>query len=245
MSTSQDPEVYFAPALDVFRKAFRAMLTGDLSGLAAHALPDPDLELLTKNHFVPKYDLPALDASIEQMQIEPASNRNPEITDTRLDLQAMYRGAVLPVTLVLIDGQWKVDCRWWLAAKRPDGDEERTARAFLYGLMTVDPQLIAQSALPHPMLHALTPGHGPPAGEHGQYEHIIEATAFIRAAPGESYVAPDGQNKAVRADQVSENRVFLLALIPATPDPLALPVVRHGDQWRVDAQEMIEQSLRH
>ncbi len=244
MSPSQDPEAYFTSAFDSFRRAFRSMLIGDLAGLQAHALPDPELELLTKDRFVPKYDLPALDAGIEQMQLEPASNRNPQITDTRLDLQAMYRGSVFPVTLVLIDGQWKVDCRWWIAAKRPDGDEERTARAFLYGLMTVDPQLIERSALPHPTLHALTPGQGPPSGEHGQYEHIVEATALIRAAQGENYVAPDGRTKSVNADQVGEDRVFLLALIPATPEPLALPVVRHGDQWRVDAQELIEQSLR-
>lgn len=245
MSSSQDPEVYFAPALDVFRRAFRAMLIGDLQGLQAHALADPNLQLLTKDRFVPKYDLPALDAGIAQMQIEPASMRNPEITDQRLDLQAIYRGSILPVTLVLKDGAWKVDCRWWLASKRPDGDEERAARAFLYGLMTVDPKLIAQSAMPHPMLHALTPGIGPPSGEHGQYEHIIEATAFIRAEAGESYLAPNGEKKTVSADQVGDDRVFLLALIPATPEPLAFPVVRHGDRWRIDAQEFIGQSLRH
>jgi hypothetical protein len=235
-----DGEAYFLPAIQVCHRAFYAIYTGDLAALEKEALPDPDLATVLSKEFVPKYDLPALKQSIEEMQINPAGSEPPRIGDEVLELGAYFRGTIMPVTLVRRGDEWKMDCRWWIAARRPDDEPRTVARAFLYAWMTGDLATLAKTAVPHSRLGDLLRNGSPPAGEFAQLHHICEATIFIPAVLGEQFLATTSEMETVISEHVGDDRLLLLARIGSQPPAMPLQLAKIGGAWRVDAAKLIE-----
>lgn len=232
------------PAFEACRQGFRAMYRGDLEALKAIALPDAELAQALASPPVPVQQYEELERAIEGMQIQPRSHDEATWGEDRLDLLAVFRGLIMPAAVEKVEGEWKFDCRWWIAARRKDGEAEQVARRFLYGMMTVNAELLVNTTLPNPRIGHLLKGSAPPAGEHGQLEHVVETTIFTLAKVGETYPAPSMEMETVKEEDVTGDHMMLFALMAANPPALPIKLAKVNGKWRVDATDFIEMAMQ-
>jgi hypothetical protein len=235
-----DHENYFGPSIEVVQKAIRAIYLGDLKALEAVALPDPELSLVLSKQFVPKYDIAKLDDEIAHMQINPAGQSEPRVGDTTLWLTAYFRGMITPVTLVRVGDDWKVECRWWIAARKPDDEARRAAREFVLAMMTADIETLVRVTLPDEEIGQLVKHGGPPSGEYAQLHHVAEATMIAPARVGESFIDTTREPSVVSASEFADDRSLMLALIGAQPPAMPVRLVKSNGKWLVNARPFIE-----
>ena len=232
------------PAFEACRQGFRAVYKGDLDALKAITLPNTQIATALTTAPVTKEQYEEMEHKIEDMQIDPRSHSEEEWFGDRLDLLAVFRGMIMPASVVKVDGQWKFDCKWWIAAKRKDGQAEQTARMFLFGLMTMNAELLVNASLPNEKIGHLLKGSAPPRGEHGQLAHVVETTIFAPATVGETYPSPTGRMETVRKEDLTGDRMMLFALMAANPPATPIKMGRHDGKWRVDASDFIEMAMR-
>lgn len=206
---------------------------GDLEALREAALPHPNLADLTQGR-TPSGNLAD---EIENIQMHLVS----ELPGGRVIVHTYFRGMVMPVAVVSTPAGWRVDVRWWLAAKGEPSEAFVTARMFMYAVISADLGALTELAQPNPALEVLI-GTPPPAGEMGQYQHVCEEMPVIELAPGEHYMKPDGSLGTVSVEQCGgsgeDERKVILGQFSGNEIPFFMR--RMGGRWRVDPVWMIE-----
>src|SRR5690606_28348251 len=115
------------------------------------------------------------------------------------------------IDLAKRDDAWKVDPRWWLALHTPDDGETALVRQFVRYAVGGNPGQIADLALPHPELYALSLREGHSSAQLAMLDEMTGRMPIIRLRAGDIYAQPGQQAVVVTADDVSENRQLLLA----------------------------------
>lgn len=214
-----------SPALQTaIRTCLIAQIRGDAALLATVARPDAELAVLLANP-APAAAQPELLAECERLQMWA----QPLYDDLTL-LTVHFRGTLrLLVAETLPDGQERLDLRWWIAASRPTSERDATARAFYAHLLTGRLDELQALCIDARGTELLA-GNRPPAGEHGQLEHVAETMALRELAPGERYPSPNGV-EAVDARHAKAGLTVLLGLTPEGLVPFLMKQV--SGQWKV------------
>lgn len=173
------------PIVTAVRAFFHALATADLTRLQQAALQHPDLARLLPAR--PKAnDANTLAAELDRLQV-----RCEELGGGRHFVQAVAGGSIQ--LLVVADGPGgpRVDARYPLSALAPDDERRAVARRFYLALLLRDDETLRDLAFDARGLEVLA-GPQPPAGEHGQLEHIAEVMGLVQLQPGEPFVVPGG-----------------------------------------------------
>ncbi|HYE20309.1 MAG TPA: hypothetical protein VEA69_17815 [Tepidisphaeraceae bacterium] len=225
----QPPPILVHQAL---RKTFRAIGSANLELLQSVALPNPDLYLLVQ-HQPTADDLAALDDKLDH-DLQPhiiGGDKN-----SRLACRAMWRGSLVPITLVKTPAGWRADLRWWTAGAKPQHPSFDAARGFMFALMTADLDLLQQIAVENtPNLDLLIQGQSPPpGGEMGQYEHVAQTLPVIELSTDDAYPSSRGTLEPVRPDWVAGGRKLLLVQYLDTEIPLQARLSETDNRWHID-----------
>ncbi len=218
-----------------------AYYRGDSASLEALSIPGRKVELLTKGREpLSKEDQQWVEQLLDDIRIEnaePPGHARVPGADRRRQLMAVSSNGMLPVDLQLHHDEWKVDARWLISLHAEDDAATQVARDFIRYSVAGNPGKIAQLALPHPDLYALSLETGHSKAQINMLNEMIAQMPIIRLEPGDIYHWPGKPARVVDQAAITDDRCLLLAFFNRTKLPLEL--TKTDDGWRVDAAAWI------
>lgn len=168
------------------RRFLGALLAADAAALQASILPCPDSALLLQGGPAPEAEVGSLQVQQETPLLfrgEPVTGEPP--VGTRGTWSFGFRGSLSVLPLELTADGWRVDPRYWIAARRPEAEPDRTIRQFVFYLYARDREKLAA------LTTALPPLRGQPAFE-DQYYALAQEMPVVPARPGDVLRLPGG-----------------------------------------------------
>ena len=177
--------------------------------------------------------------TVEAEEVTPRGSRCP------LGAKAIYvtqlRGSALAIPVVYTAAGWKVDVRFWLAAKKQAGAQERSsdpemiARKFLFFLLAKKPEKLGELAAEKINGEDYTGANHLPPGDLDQILSLCLEMPIVRARVGESFRMPSGE--IVRADKQPDT-VVLVGLLGVAEVAFQLKLV--GGEWKIVPRKYFE-----
>ena len=231
------------PAEAVGRIFLRGMESGDLELLRSCTLANTEhLErLVVSQENKPALTEEQLDEKVSQVGFElmPPQGLDPAGGWNHRRVYCLnFSGMVFPLHLLLEEGQWKVDARWWIDSRSDPTDDKQAIRKFMWGLICKDAAIVSEVAVENVDLDILTSGESPPAGEMWHYRHLCESMPIVEAALGEGYWSNEDEWLKVNPDDLGDNRRIMIGVFGFSEIPFLL--IRDEDGWRVDATAFIQ-----
>lgn len=220
--------------LEAVRSALSALLRGDGDALASACLPHAELATLTKagGH--------AADPSRLLRELDAVQTSGREIWNGRWLVHAYLGGRIeLLVAVRGDDGRYRIDPRYWIAARGPATPQTEAARDFYRALLLGDAAALAARALDPRGLELLT-ANPPSSGEHGQLLHVADCVAFAPLALGDEYPTPERVAR-VEARHHEHGYTVLLALCPEGELPFLVKLV--DGRWKLSAFHFIQAAV--
>lgn len=210
----------------------RALLRGDVDGLAELALPHPELRQLVS---------PAPPGAAQRLldELEHPQLHGEELVGDRFVVRLFLGGCLQVLLLRGTKEGWRIEPRYLLAARRADDERQAPARAFYRALLLGDLPTLQHLAFDARGTELLAE-HAPPRGEHGQLEHVADALQLIELGIGEPFQVPTGI-EFVGQRHRELGIVVLSGLCPSGEIPFLLR--QRDGQWRVIAYHFVQQAL--
>ncbi|MCC6786012.1 MAG: hypothetical protein IT457_24415 [Planctomycetes bacterium] len=220
--------------LEAVRHALSARLRGDGAALARACLPHAELATLT-SPVARAFDPAPLLRELDAVQTSGRATWN-----GRWLVHAFLGGRIeLLVAVQGDDGRWRIDPRYWIAARRPATPPAEAARDFYRALLLGDAAALAELAL-DPRGLELLGSNPPPAGEHAQLLHVAASVAFAPLALGDEYPTPERVAR-VEAKHLEHGYTVLLALCPDGELPFLVKLV--DGRWKLSAFHFIQAAV--
>lgn len=167
------------------RTFLRAQITGDADLLATAALPHAELGRLVTSPS-PRPATGDLLAQLERLNL-----RTEPLGGGRHFVRAIFGSSIQLLVVHDTPAGARVDARYPLEAMRPDDERRRLIRQFYLALLLGDGERLAELAFDARGLELLVCS-APPAGEHGQLEHVAATMGLVQLQNGEPFVVPSG-----------------------------------------------------
>lgn len=220
--------------LEAVRHALSARIRGDGDALASACLPHAELATLTTA------GARAVDPSPLLRELDAVQTSGRETWNGRWLVHAYLGGRIeLLVAVPSDDGGYRIDPRYWIAARGATTPPAEAARDFYRALLLRDAAALAALALDPRGLELLT-ANPPPAGEHGQLLHIADCVAFVPLELGDEYPTPERVAR-VEAKHREHGYTVLLALCPEGELPFLVKLV--DGRWKLSAFHFIQAAV--
>jgi len=204
----------------VIRAFFAAQVTGDKKALAAVTLPHPQLDVLVP----PPPDYRVL-TGFPHLQVD-----SQETSEGHFFARAFVNGTVQLFVVRATPQGLRIDPRYAIDATREDDEQRRVARRFYLALLTGDVDTMRELSFDARGVELLAEGGSPPAGEHGQLEHVASMVGFTKLEQGEPFQVPTGV-RFVEAQHREHGIEVYNALTPDGEIPFLLR--RRDGAWKV------------
>lgn len=231
-----------AALAELVRNYAKAYYLSDGEKLEAMSAGDLDATTLNPNFGPPTVeDRDWIDRNLASLRIEDVAAEGfdelPQATDKRHLLVVMDAG-ILPIDLIKADGNWQVDPRWWLGLHAQDDAQTYLAREFVRYAVGSNAGRIAQLALPHPELYALSLRSGHSASQLAILTDMTDQMPIVRLREGDVYNTPGQPAQVVTKDEVNDEKQLLLAYFNQNKLPIRL--VKVDEKWKVDPSNWVE-----
>jgi hypothetical protein len=253
-----DKEAASPPGLERAIKGFLyALYSSDAVEYQKWILPEPGSnELIAAQRLAPT-ELEELRREVEGIQLRQTSpfvvdgkessgapdGRHP--VGTKITYMTGFRGSAIAIPVVFAESGWKVDVRFWVAAKKQaegglkQTDPEATAKAFLYYLLAKRPEKLGGLSASRINAEEYTSANHLPGGDLDQVLSLCIEMPIVRARMGESFIMPSGE--IVKAGNQTDTLV-LVGLLGTVE--VAFQVKQVGGEWKVVPQKYFEMLRR-
>lgn len=193
--------------------------------------------------------------SIQLRQVSPFTVNGNPLTNvsgdsfppgTKTIYLTSFRGNLLAVPVIYTNTGWKVDVRFWVAAKKQSKiplkqtDPEVVAKQFLFYVLAKRPEKLQQFCASKINPEEYTAANDLPGGDLDQILSLCLEMSIVRAREGESFRMPSGE--IVRAG--AEKDTLVLVGLMGTAE-VAFQVKQIGDSWKVVPQRYFEMLRRN
>jgi len=213
-------------------------------------------ELITKRDYSDQElkDLRAEADSVNPQQVSPFTLNGNSIGDvsgegfpagTKAIYLSSFRGTLLAIPVVCTNTGWKVDVRFWVAARKQshgslkETDPEVVAKQFLFYVLARKPEKLQQLSASKINPEDYTAANNLPGGDLDQILSLCIEMSIVRAREGEGFRMPSGEIVRAGADKDTLVLVGLLGMAE-----VAFQVKRIGNSWKVVPQHYFEMLRR-
>jgi len=242
-------------------RAIKAFLFATYSGNSVEyrtlIVPEPGGDELidTRRHSDQELkDLRTEADSVQLSQVSPFTLNGNPLTNagdsvppgTKTIYLTSFRGNLLAVPVIYTNTGWKVDVRFWVAAKKQSKiplkqtDPEVVAKQFLFYVLAKRPERLQQLSASKINPEEYTAANDLPGGDLDQILSLCLEMSIVRAREGESFRMPSGE--IVRAG--AEKDTLVLVGLMGTAE-VAFQVKQIGDSWKVVPQRYFEMLRRN
>lgn len=234
-----------------------ATYSGNVAEYQKWIIPEPGSDELIDRRNGSVEELKKLRAeadSIQLRQVSPFVSEGNQVSGsfsddlpigTKATYMTSFRGTLIVIPVVHTKTGWKVDVRFWVAAKKQSEgslkqtDPEIVAKQFLFYILAKQPSKLQSLSTSKINPEEYTSANDLPGGDLDQILSLCLEMAIVRAREGECFRMPSGEIVRAGTDKDTLVLVGLLGM-----SEVAFQVKKIGDSWKVVPQRYFEMLRR-